>query len=173
MRRTILSILLGVLLPLLAVGVPATCFIWRAHRAPNIPDREQPSPDGRQVVILREVNRSTLNIDRNFDVGVRAAGSEETRWLFSSPDEGRPEGTERFIWSSDSRYVLLVGRQFQIIDGCALANGEQMYLLIDTHTGHIRCNARQAIAERFAIGDVRAVGIAPPASLATKPATEP
>lgn len=162
MRRTILSILL----PLLAVGVPAAYFIWRAHRSPNIPDREQVSPDGRQVAILREVNRSTFNIDRNFDVGVRAANSTEIRWLFSSPDEGRPEGTEHFIWSSDSRHVLLLGRQFVTETG-TLPNGEQMYLLIDTQTGQARCNATQSAAERFGVDDVRAAGVPLPAPPAT------
>ncbi len=111
------------------------------------------SPNGKYCIILAE--HKGRNIDRNFDVLVSEQGS---KWkvIFTSPDEGSPPGTERFLWSSDSRYVLLVGRNFFVVKkGESLESGELLYLLLDVQTGKIKCNARQDESyPRFEIPDV-------------------
>jgi hypothetical protein len=100
------------------------------------------SPDIRWRALLVEFDDGRL--DRNFEVYLETVSTKELRLVFSSPDEGRPIGTERFIWSKDGRFLLLVGRQFGIMDsGDRLSTGEYLYLLCDLHTGVIRCNARQ------------------------------
>ncbi len=50
-------------------------------------------------------------------------------------DKGRPEGTERLIWSKDGTYLLLVGRHFYVRDDLFLDNGDQAYFLHHLPTG--------------------------------------
>ena len=52
--------------------------------------------------------------------------------LYRSHDEGRPEGTERLIWSKDGTKLLLVGRHFFVKEDLFLDNGDQLYFLYDS-----------------------------------------
>ncbi len=44
-------------------------------------------------------------------------------------DKGRPEGTERLIWSKDGAWLLLVGRHFFVEADLFLEGGDQLYFL--------------------------------------------
>ena len=100
------------------------------------------SPDERLLVELHE---RPAYIDRNFFITLRdryaKAGASPV--IFESPDEGRPICTEYFLWSADGRSVLLVGRHFYTKPELRLANGEIVYLLYDTQSGKLWCNAKE------------------------------
>ena len=114
---------------------------------------ESSSPDGSIVATVHEIGRG---IDRNFQIRISRGVTEKI--VYRSPDEGRPIGTERFVWTRDSRYLLLVGMQFYTDGETKLATGEDLYLLYDTQTGSIKCNASQANLPRFGIEDIRHLG---------------
>jgi hypothetical protein len=101
------------------------------------------SPDERTLALLVELPRF---IDRNFDVRLRRRDGPKpvTETIFSSPDEGRPVGSERFIWSLDSEWLLLVGRHFHVKGDCRLTTGEDAYLLHSVSSGTTWTNAAQA-----------------------------
>jgi hypothetical protein len=82
-------------------------------------------------------------IDRNFVVRVEDCQTHDSFVIFSSPDEGMPIGSERFLWSKDSAQLLLVGKHFVVHEGAELETGESLYLLYDVASGVVWCNARQ------------------------------
>jgi hypothetical protein len=82
-------------------------------------------------------------IDRNFEVRVENINSGRESTVFRSPDEGRPVGSERIVWSADGSRFLLVGRHFFVSDRGKLPSGEQAYLMMDLRSGRLWCNARQ------------------------------
>jgi hypothetical protein len=102
-----------------------------------------PSPDGKSKVLL--IEKDDFRIDRNFDVFLEdcSTATPKRTLLFSSPDEGKPVGTERFVWSKDSQFILLVGRQFGTKGDVKLKSGESLYLLYDVKNAILRCNASQ------------------------------
>jgi hypothetical protein len=88
-------------------------------------------------------------VDRNFTIRLESRDEGEIRTVFSSPDEGMPEGTERFIWSGDSQYVLLVGSHFFVERSVAVGHSEQAYLLLHLPTKRVWCNSRQTSLPRL------------------------
>ncbi len=100
-----------------------------------------PSPDGSNVVALVEKDAF---IDRNFEVRLFRTHESVRRGsiVFVSPDEGLPVGTERFIWSQDARYILLLGKHFFLTNE-PLQSGDQLYLLYDTKSQKVWCNSPQ------------------------------
>jgi hypothetical protein len=114
------------------------------------------SPDEKTRVLLVEL---TFRIDRNFELrleNVDHAG--EMRTVFRSPDEGRPEGSERILWSGDGRQFILLGRHFFVDPNAVLPTGEQLYLHYNLDTGELRCNATQAPLTRLSIDAARRLG---------------
>ncbi len=110
------------------------------------------SPDDNLRVTLSE--RGAF-IDRNFDLRL---GEAKIRVIFRSPDEGRPTGSERIIWSADGSRFLLLGRHFFTIDSSKLASGEKAYLMMDVPSGKIWCNAsQQSTFPPFTIDDLRKI----------------
>jgi hypothetical protein len=111
------------------------------------------SPDDKWQAVL--VERGSY-LDRNFDVRLGPTGGVSSSFvpIFSSPDEGRPIGSERFIWSKDSNYLLLVGRQFAVEGQTRMQTGEDLYLLYHLPTKRLLCNARQVSAQRFSFADL-------------------
>jgi hypothetical protein len=102
-----------------------------------------PSPDGEQVAEL--VDRRLSFGDRNFTVRLKSRWLGIVPWyrhMFESPDEQPSEGTERFLWSKDGRYLLLLGKDFLVVrpEAC-LASGEWLYLLVDTTTNAVSSRA--------------------------------
>ena len=95
-------------------------------------------------------------IDRNFDVYLCDHGKRKR--IFHSPDEGRPAGSEKFFWSNDGRWLLLAGKHFFLDADVKVPGGESCYLLYDTASGELRCNASQVQAKRFSIEDVDRIG---------------
>lgn len=98
------------------------------------------SPDEKWLVTLHDV--STF-IDRNFIVTLRDLKTDTSTVIFQSPDEGLSVYTEYFLWSADGRSLLLVGRHFYTKPELRLANGEIVYLLYDTQSGRLWCNAKE------------------------------
>jgi len=59
-----------------------------------------------------------------------------------SPDESPLGiGSERFLWSADSKRVLLVGKRFWVREGVQLVGGEFLYFLYDVPSRQVWCNS--------------------------------
>ncbi|HUT09257.1 MAG TPA: hypothetical protein VMY42_02070 [Thermoguttaceae bacterium] len=84
-------------------------------------------------------------IDRNFRIYLEDLKDEEaSQTIFSSPDEGLPIGSERFLWSNDDSRLLLVGKHFcHVHPGALLTTGEYVYFLYDVATRKAWCNSTQ------------------------------
>jgi hypothetical protein len=115
------------------------------------------SPNGRYLVVISEKE----GLDRNFDVILTDLRAGSHRIIFSSPDEGRPSGTERIFWSSNSAGFLLAGRHFYVDDHIRLPDGTDAYLLFDISKAMLRCNASQAQYSKFGMKDISQLGILP------------
>jgi hypothetical protein len=102
------------------------------------------SADGAYRVTLLELP----NFDRNFEIWLERAKDGFKTNIFRSPDEGRPVGTERIIWSGDHSQFVLVGRKFSVEDGPRIPM-ETLYVLYDIPTSSLWCNANQAPGPRF------------------------
>ena len=110
------------------------------------------SPDEKRRVHLVELNAW---IDRNFVIRVERCTDRSFETIFRSPDEGMPIGSERIVWSPDSRQFVLLGRHFYVRDGTPSVGGEMLYLLYDVKACRLWCNAEQQRAyPHFEIGDV-------------------
>lgn len=98
------------------------------------------SPDETTRASLLELNPVWTG-DRDISVRLEdlVAGGEVT--IFRSPDEGKPPGTERLIWSKDGTKLLLVGRHFFVKENLFLDNGDQLYFLHDLPSGKSWCNS--------------------------------
>ena len=118
------------------------------------------SPDGKLHVFLVEKTYPG-GIDRNFEIllELNSTQSAKREVLFSSPDEGRPIGTERFVWSKDGKYLLLLGKHFFVENTRNVTStGEMPYLLYDTQSREVKCNASQVDKyKRFSVGDLTAI----------------
>ena len=84
-------------------------------------------------------------IDRNFVVRVEEMKSGDSRIVFRSPDEGRPIGSERIVWASDSERFLVLGRHFYTAPDALLGSGNKLYLLHDLRSGRTWSNASQQV----------------------------
>ena len=112
------------------------------------------SPDEAWRVILIEEAR----FDRNFELRIEEIKDGRSRAVFRSPDEGRPTGSERIVWSTDSARFVLLGRHFFTTDQGKLPAGEQAYLMMDVRSGQLWCNASQRTDyPGFGIAELRAV----------------
>jgi hypothetical protein len=97
------------------------------------------APDEHVRVHLAEIGF----FDRNFEIRIETLDDGQTTVVFRSPDEGRPSGSERIIWSRDSARFVLVGRHFFASADARLENGESLYVMHDLRTGEIWCNGTQ------------------------------
>ena len=113
------------------------------------------SPDDSLRIIVVEHPSS---LDRNFDVVIEDVATQQSRVVFHSPDEGRPIGSERVVWSADGSRFLILGRHFYIAERGKLPTGDQIYLMVDVRSGQMWCNASQQNQyPGFGIEDVRAI----------------
>jgi hypothetical protein len=121
MKRRISDAVLG-----LTIGL---AIMWIVSIKSGRPTVSSLSPDDSIRAWLVEIS-PTWAIDRNFAVRLEFLREDQTRTVFFSPDEGRPVGSERFIWSKDGTTLLLVGRHFyKTAEGPILGTGEQAYFL--------------------------------------------
>ena len=98
------------------------------------------SPD--ETIRARLVETSpSWSTDRNFRVQLDSLIEGTTTVLYASPGEGRPEGTERLIWSKDGAWLLLVGRHFFVKEDLYLDNGDQAYFLYHMPSGKAWLNS--------------------------------
>ena len=108
------------------------------------------SPDGKWRATLIE---KSIGLDRQFEVRLQSiVTGNNIKLVYSSPDEG-PPGTERFIWSSDGRVLVLVGKNLYTgkrvgdyirpIENIRLNTGEVLYLKYDTIAEQVWCNSHQ------------------------------
>ena len=98
------------------------------------------SPDETFRASLTE---KATGFDRNFQIRIENLITNATITIFRSPDEGRPYGTERLIWSKDGTKLLLVGRHFFVKEDLFLDNGDQLYFLYEVPTGRSWCNSAE------------------------------
>lgn len=98
------------------------------------------SADGKVEVEMLE---NGVGLDRNFRLRLRDLSTGAKTIIFLSPDEGRPSGTERIIWTRDGGQFLLIGRHLFVNAEAAMANGDRLYLWYDVKTKRLCCNARQ------------------------------
>ena len=98
------------------------------------------SPDEMWRIWLVDISHGF--VARNFSIRLeRLATHEVVKLVRSSADEGRPAGTERFVWSKDGTSVLLVGRHFFVREDLMLAGGDQAYFLHDLKAGRSWINS--------------------------------
>lgn len=102
------------------------------------------SPDDRYRAMLVEKLPGVPKLDRNFAIRLEELASGKISTIFDSPDEGIPIGSERFIWSKDSTYLLLTGRHFwSLTSDIPLRDGSQAYFLYHLPSNAGWCNATQ------------------------------
>lgn len=112
------------------------------------------SPDDTLRVALIELPR----FDRNFQLRLQDTRTGKTRTVFESPDEGRPIGSERIVWSTDSSRFIVLGRRFRVRPSGILSYGEQAYLMMDVRSGQLWCNATQKTAHPgFGVAELRTI----------------
>ena len=134
MKRRIFDVALGL--------ITGAAVMWAFSIAPDRTTVASLSPDDSVRARLVETSPA-WGIDRNFSVRLEFLGRDATRTIFSSPDEGRPAGSERFIWSKDGTMLLLVGRHFYTEPGSLLETGEHAYFLYHLPSRRGWCAADQ------------------------------
>lgn len=142
------------------------------------------SPDEAYRVHLVESRPNLpLKLDRNFRVVLASLDKDDKHEItretvFTSPDEGRPIGSERFIWSKDSEYVLLVGKRFLVATDLPLGHGEQAYFLYHLPSKRSWTNAKQGSGKHGKLTEyeLRQIDFAQPVALrepGNKPRVDP
>jgi hypothetical protein len=155
-RRLIVPVLAG--LCLLAVGSAVAITIRAMNRDTGKPGVvSDVSPDGRYRAKVVEIG-GFYKADRNFEVVLTDVRDGSDTIVFTSPDEGRPAGTERFVWNAGGESFALLGRHFFTEDDYRFANGECLYLVYRIPTRDLWCNATQAKSPRLSLWDAGAMG---------------
>ncbi len=145
---------------LIVLGYYAVKF-WRLSRPRMDVTTSSVSPDGRYRVSLIETSPD-LSVDRNFALTLTDLKTGAVSRIFESPDEGRPPGTERFVWSAGGDAFALFGRHFVADKEFVLASGECFYLLYHVPTAKLWCNASQSHENRMPISELVNHGIGAP-----------
>ncbi len=139
MKQT--SCLIGFVMVLVAASL-AVYAITRKHIT-----LESTSPSGEFSVVLEE-RRMPFTVDRNIYVVLRNEKTGEPKQILLTPDEARPPGTERILWSRDGNHFLLVGTKFYTKHDLTLETGEIAYLLYHIPTERVWHNSRQMSSSR-------------------------
>jgi hypothetical protein len=110
------------------------------------------SPDDKWQVRLIDHNPW---FDRNFQLELVDLSDDSVATIFDSPDEDRPIGSERIVWSPDSSRFVLIGRHFADCPETArLPTGEIAYLLYDLKSRALRCNSRSQTLPPFKVEEL-------------------
>jgi hypothetical protein len=104
------------------------------------------SPDEKYLAELVEsISGGIANGDRHIEVRVSSLSTSnpQAETIFKSPDVGAL--TERLLWSKDSRYLLVVGKNGDLAVGPAAVTdtGDVLYLVYDLQKRELRCNETQ------------------------------
>lgn len=154
MRRRPFSTVLCVAAAL-AGGIFLGRMAW-SHRGERVTLTSLSPDDALRVRLVELPNR----IDRNFELRLEDLRKPDggTRTVFRSPDEGRPEGSERIVWSKDGSRFLLLGRHFYVHGNARLPSGESLYLMYEVPSGRVWCNAQQVSGvPSFSLQDVSTI----------------
>jgi hypothetical protein len=100
------------------------------------------SPDHSHRVRLVEVS-SSFSGDKQNQIKLEDMASKNVAILFSWPDEGRPKGSERFLWSKDGTWFLLLGRQFILENPIVVNTLDEAYFLYHLRTRRAWCHSSQ------------------------------
>ncbi|MFQ5846623.1 MAG: hypothetical protein ACE5IQ_03000 [Candidatus Methylomirabilales bacterium] len=152
--RMYLKIVLAALASVMSLFLPIVLASWTQVYV----SLSAPSPDGRVVAEVQEVPAFA---ERHFVVRLTTNDRGETthyKDVFRSPDEGPPE-SECLLWSTDGRYLLLLGTGFGAMRQEAyLPSGEWLYLFVDTEKDVVYYNSRQVRPERpFTVDDLKGI----------------
>jgi hypothetical protein len=169
MRNRIVKMMLIVTTAIAAVLLAIGASSWFADSTTT----QSLSPDeAYRICLVERTPNLPLKIDRNFKVilaTLHKHGHQEItqETLFTSPDEGKPIGSERFIWSKDSEYVLLVGKHFVVATDLPVGAGEQAYFLYHVPSNRSWCNSNQAIGKHAKLteGELCGIDFVPPVTL--------
>lgn len=134
MKRLIFLALGAAVVAAVASGITWAITRSRVYFAAERVTTSRLSPDELFRASLVELH-SNNQLDRNVSIrleDIKNLGiSPPIILLPTSPNEGFPAGTERFIWSRDGSRFLLVGRHFFVRADLTLTTGEQVYFLHD------------------------------------------
>ncbi len=122
------------------------------------------SPDETLRARLEE-HSPTWGMDRNFAIRLEYLAEGKSERIYGSPDEGRPAGTERLIWSKDGAWLLLVSRHCYVKEDLFLDNGDQLYFLYHLPTRRAWCNAEMSSLPPIKAEQVRAIEFTEPVRL--------
>jgi hypothetical protein len=81
--------------------------------------------------------------DSHFEIQITSGNTNnaQVQTIYRSPDEGGV--TPRLLWSDDSRYLLVVGKNLGVGPKDGTDTGEWLYLLYDLKKNEVRCNSIQ------------------------------
>jgi hypothetical protein len=138
----------------------ALCFVLGCSPPAPATFASKQSPDGKYLAELVNIFSGGLgNGDRHFQVRVSSltTNSPHAETIFTSPDEGAD--TERLLWSDDSHYLLVVGKDVGVGAESVSKTGERIYLLYDLRTREVRCNSPQLNSpmKSFDFGDLASI----------------
>jgi len=143
-----------------SVLLAVLCFVVGCGpKSPQVSLSKQ-SPDGKYwAELVEKPVGGIFNGDRHFEVRItpQNTNSAQPKMIYRSPDVGSP--SERFLWSDDSRYLLLVGKSVCVGPESVADSGEYMYLLYDLETRELRCNEEQLDTpmKRFDFNDLSGI----------------
>lgn len=130
-RKIVLVVSVGVL----AVG--AVAGLWYMYSPHDVLVSD--SPDGAYRIVIRQPRFRFL--DRNFRVVLIDQRTNVEQKIFDSWDQSPTIKKERFVWSSDSRKLALVGDRYYVVPDSELPNGQLVFLVYDFDGKKLYCNS--------------------------------
>ena len=129
-----------VLVAALCTAFGVAIMIFSASSTPRLESHTPVSaPNGRYSGVVAEPPMRF--VDRNFRLLLVDNNSGNSVEIFRSKDQSPSIRLERVVWSPDSRYLALVGDRYYVVEGCDFDNGEFLFLVYDTVTKVVYCNA--------------------------------
>jgi hypothetical protein len=128
-RRTLAFALAALVVALLVLGV----YLIGRPRDTLVSE----SPDRSHRIVVQEGFR---HIDRNFRILLVDRRTGARRVIFTSYDQSPSITQERFVWSTNSSKVVLLGDRYYVVPGSKLENGEIVFLMYDIEHDRLSCN---------------------------------
>jgi hypothetical protein len=145
--KTLLLSFVVLVLPL-ACGMAAVLWIVTEHgpgkaSSPRVISSTR-APDGKHLAELLEWVSGPFPVgDWHFEIRISPGSTNNapSETIYKSPDEGGV--APRLLWSDDSRFLLVVGKDLGVGPRDGTATGEVLYLLYDSRKREVRCNSTQ------------------------------